>query len=606
MDAQELTKMILSSPELLKQVEDLMKSKKFYDPDSLWNEEYYFYNFINEFITGNQFYGTAWKVKVDDELIPALLKVIRIVETGKDRYVILKTGFADRNNPIGDFITVLDLATFKRNYGITNGCYYTISHQSTKGGKMGEEKIWIFQTILENTLFRFRHMDWIPCTPLESKPSHKDIFNTFTGFKAKIIEIPDETIIKPILDHIKIVWANNMHNCYEYILNWLATAVQFPRKKIPVLVLAGEQGIGKTMPIEFLTKRVFGYHCTAALNNLDEALGNFNSILANKFMIYIAESEGTQHRDGQIWNKMNIFKSKVTDDRILIQPKYVNAYQASNFIHWIISTNHLDSLRLEPEDRRFAVFVGSEAYKGNATYFDNFFASLNDEMADHFYSYLIQLEITMDLKVIETDARKQIKDLSLPNPVRFWSDFISSEWTPTSLKVSIKPFACDESNYHVSKQDIYLLYKQWCTDTGNSPTNSDWFYRHLVKHKMSNETIQHDKTRCLKVDKKLIDSLMKTTKSSKLDYLKQDESCDSLTITTTSQRSGPPPKNENIMILAKCMGQALNIPDNAVGCLKIDEIYTNILNNGYQKSFETYNISLNEQIHQWTKERNIN
>ena len=361
-------------------------------------------------------------------------------------------------------------------------------HTSTKGGKISDEKIWLFQHILDNPLFRFRNMDWVPHSPMEKNTTKGDIFNTFTGFQATYNQVWDYDLIEPIIRHIKEVWCCNKEEYFNYIIQWLATCVQSPRTRLPALVILGDEGIGKTCIIEWLLKYVFGLNCTAALNNLDEFLGGYNSILANKFMIYISENQGTQHSDGALWNKMEQFKSLITDERITIKTKYINNYQVSNYIRWIMTSNHLDSLRLSSDNRRFAIFQAANTYQNNGEYFFRLHEILNQESADHMYNFLMNFKITNDLRIIlQTEAVQEIKGFSKQNAVIFWEELIEKSWKPI-LNYQVKFYESENvKEVRIIKQDLYNLYRNWCHDKGTKATSDGWFYQYLKKAKINKD-----------------------------------------------------------------------------------------------------------------------
>lgn len=501
-----------------------IKTARTYNPDEEWVKDYFFWNFYNEFVNGQQFYGSDHETKVKDKLIPALLRVIRIIETGNNRKIIIKVGYADPNNPQGDWVVIVDFNAFKTQYSVSNGCFYTISHNSTKGGKVGDEKIWMFQEILTNPLFRFRQMDWVPRKESEISVVHKDIFNMFTGFRAKFNGNTDPTRIQLILQHIYLVWSNRDEQVYFWILSWLASLVQFPRKKLPLLFLFGGQGTGKTILIEFLLKRVFGHSNTATLNNLDEALGQYNSIIANKFLVYVSETEGTEHQNGKIYTKMNKLKSLVTDDRIMIHTKYVNAYELSNHTHWICSSNSLDSMRIEVDDRRIAAFTVSNEYKGNSKYFSALSDSLTDEAANNFYSYLMQITISIDFgKVIETEARQDLKDMSLASAVRFYKEFTSSKWLPRSFRYEIKykPEKANNKYCRITKQELFDIYIQWCYESKINPDPKNWFFKRL-KDSGTDKTKKSHGDEFWIIETKLIDGVLSISKKNNVLLLLKD------------------------------------------------------------------------------------
>lgn len=454
-----------------------------YDPDALWNEDYHWYDFLNEFVKIDNL--TFSQKKVKNELIPALLKIIRMIELGRKRFVVLKTGFADKDHPLEDYIQIMEYNKFHSEYPLLSGFYYQIPIESSKGNTLTKEKFWTFHLVTKMQIFAYRQMDWVPFNPEEPLVLHKDIFNTFTGFTAKPIDEPDMELIRPILNHIKICWVKGVEKDYTWILDWLASLIQDPRRHLPCVVLVGPQGAGKTMPVEFVLKRVFGHHCTATANNLDDVVTRFNNILANKFLVYIAETEGTTTRDGSLWTKMNTLKSFITDDRILLEQKNVAKYQASNHLHWIMSTNSLESLRLESGDRRFQIFEVSDEFLGNTQYFNDLAATLTNEAAIHFYSFLLQRGITTDLKVYDTEAKTELKAMSLPNPVRFWNSLSDRSWKPSTLKFKLNLVDAkgdDIPIIGISKKQLFEVYKQWCLETVEHSTTDNWFYRHLKTH----------------------------------------------------------------------------------------------------------------------------
>lgn len=473
-----------------------------YDRDALWKEDYCFYDFINEFVKIEN--HNFSKVFINEKLIPAMLKVVRIIEMGCERCIVIKTGFADKKNPIGNYINIVKFSKFKSDYHLTDGFYYLIPLETSKGNQGGKEKCWTFQPLHTNPIFSYRQMDYIPYNLFEEPQEvvHKDVFNRFTGFKAQPIDTEvDISLIQPLLDHFKIVWAKGDEKLYNWILDWLAHPIQKPRYRfIPCLALIGLQGTGKTLPLEFVSNKIYGRHCSVELNNLDTFLCKFNDILANKIFCYVSETAGTSHREGSIWNKMDEFKTLITGSTLNIETKNVPMYTTSNFINWAISSNHLDSLRLDPSDRRFVVIYVSDEFLGNIEYFDKLAESLTDEAADHFYTFLSQREITSTMKAFNTQAKDDIKNLSLPNSVRFWNGI--SEWKP-SKPLSFNPDIQEhDSKEWMSKQHFYFLYRQWCQDNGETPRTDNWFYRDLTKHGINyDDSYRHNNTRYIMIKK---------------------------------------------------------------------------------------------------------
>lgn len=482
MDAKALCDYIMNNPALVQQFSNLIQQELKYDGDKLWEEQYYFYDFIRDFVDGKQYYGADWKTKINKDLKPALLKIIRIVELGSQRIVVLKTGTVNTDKEIGDFIMLCKLQDFKKNHSIINRHYYTISHQTTKGGKAADEKVWLYDMILTDADFRFRQIDWIPTSPIEDKINYKDVFNTFSGFKAKEVDIPNMELIQFFLDHIKEVWADGNELRYNYILDHFSTSVQYPRMHIPVPVLIGKEGAGKTVPLEFWLNHCIGTHCTTPVSGLESVVGTFNSIIANKFAVLLLDADGVDGNSSTIWTRMNAFKPYVTDPRVEVREKHVNARQMSNYIHWYICSNFLESIRVGDDARRYAIFIVSDKYRGNETYFKTFCDKLTSEVADHLLTFFLQREITNNLNVDQesvVDGKMAVLNISLHSSVRFWIEWTSCSWRCEGLKDPITIIDVDDKYCAISKQDIYTIYKYWCSKGGYISCNLNIFFKKI-------------------------------------------------------------------------------------------------------------------------------
>ena len=73
-----------------------------------------------------------------------------------------------------------------------------------------------------------------------TNPKH---YSLFCGYPYIVLETYDESIIKPFLEHVREMIANNDDKVNEYILNWISFIVQNPiGKTSTVLVLTSGQG----------------------------------------------------------------------------------------------------------------------------------------------------------------------------------------------------------------------------------------------------------------------------------------------------------------------------------------------------------------------------
>ena len=113
-----------------------------------------------------------------------------------------------------------------------------------------------------------------PCINLSQGFLHKSTqeYDLFDNDIKKSVNI--------ILEHIKIVFANDDEHMYNYLINWLAYAVTATRKMITGIYSKSGQGTGKTSLFLFLQEFVVGESLMLITTDAS-VLDNFNNILEN-------------------------------------------------------------------------------------------------------------------------------------------------------------------------------------------------------------------------------------------------------------------------------------------------------------------------------------
>ena len=95
-------------------------------------------------------------------------------------------------------------------------------------------------------------------------------------------------------------------------------------------------------------------------------VGKFNTILQGKRLICINEMSSTKDEFRSNFDKM---KSYITDPTLIIEPKGINSYSVDNIRNFIMFSKHRDSVIVEQQDRRYAIFEMSTKYINNNDYF---------------------------------------------------------------------------------------------------------------------------------------------------------------------------------------------------------------------------------------------
>jgi hypothetical protein len=242
--------------------------------------------------------------------------------------------------------------------------------------------------------------------------------NLWRGFQAKQVDEVDMQKIQLFLNHILEVWANDNEDHYDYIISWLAHIVKTPYKKTMIaLLIHSDQGAGKTIITDFLFKFLFGRINSAITVGLDKLVQRFNSYGQAKIFVNINEMSSCSDTYSNVFDKM---KALITDDFQTVENKGIDPFTIDNNCNYLLCTNHDYSVKIEQSDRRYAVFSCSNKYCNNREYFNNLINSLDQDCADHLFTYLLNYNITRNIRDIpDTEIRKSMKSRSL-NSVEYY------------------------------------------------------------------------------------------------------------------------------------------------------------------------------------------
>ncbi len=364
-------------------------------------------------------------------------------------------------------------------------------------GIVKAERFEPFRKLLNRKLFNFIKTH----SKIEFDPrgiSNKGCFNVWSGFKAKKLEQYDVSKIQPILNHIKIVWANNNEEHYHYIMSWFHNIFKYPyRKTRIVIVLRSEkQQIGKGAIVEnFLNPYVFGSNISLYGVGLDFLTTRFNFELANK--IFVSVDELPSISVGDYHSSFDIIKSKITSDVVKVEIKGGSKFDIKNYMNIIMMTNNQYSVKVEEGDARYAIFnCSNEMYK-KSDYFDSLFKNFNDETGSIFFSYIYDLENPCDIKQIpETQIKKDITLSSMSSTRRYMhyckdtlSNYVISDdnesWKNRLL----------ESDKEIKSNSFYEIYKSFCLLENEKPVSNNKFGREvqeIIPKKRTNKGYVYD------------------------------------------------------------------------------------------------------------------
>ena len=314
-------------------------------------------------------------------------------------------------------LTRQTFATFKEAYNNRRVQIGTDKHDNPKYMPAG--KWW-----LENE--HRRQYSAIAFAPEVTLPD--DVYNLWRGFS--VTSVPGEC--KLFLNHMhdNVCSGNDVY--YDYLLKWMARAVQHPeRPGLVAVVMRGGRGVGKSFFAHTFGK-LFGRHYMQ-ISNSGHLVGNFNSHLRDLVVLFADEAFFAGDKKHE-----SILKTLVTEEQMAIEAKGIDVEMAPNCIHLIMASNDLHVIPAGGDERRFFVVDVGDAKKQNTDYFraiteqmerkidkdGNESTDKKDENSG--YKALLNYLRTMDIEDFEvrhvpnTEALREQKLLSLSVVEEWW------------------------------------------------------------------------------------------------------------------------------------------------------------------------------------------
>lgn len=348
-----------------------------------------------------------------------------------------------------------------------------------KGKKKPKELTFVkYMAYAAGGLRRYKSIGFAPGS------TDRDIFNLFTGYKATLLSSYDMSVIKRPCLHLLNVICNGDEGNYEYLMRWLAFVLQHPDRRTGVvpLLCSEVQGTGKNSIFQFLSNCVVGPHMCREVTGLGPILEKHNTVLQGRKLLGINEASSSRATFCENFDKL---KSLITDDTIWIDPKGKDGFSIRNLLEIYITTNHPDSIRIEPSDRRYFALDVGDSRAGDVQYFNKLHKSFTDRAGDHFLTYAIR-EFGGEGQLGPppmTKLKQTMTNTSLPGSVRFilekpWGEG-KDDSDDDSESDDDNPEARDRS---WSADELYGMYVKWCEMNGERATRKNAFQQKIKKH----------------------------------------------------------------------------------------------------------------------------
>jgi Family of unknown function (DUF5906) len=172
--------------------------------------------------------------------------------------------------------------------------------------------------------------------------------------------------------HLEEVIAGGEQEDAEYILNWLAWAVQHPAERAQVaLVLKGGRGTAKGT-IGNAMCRIFGQHAVH-ISSIEHLAGRFNGHLRDACLVFADEAywPGDKKAEGTL-------KRLITEPTLFIEAKGLDGVMVDNMLHVLMASNSDWVVPAGEHERRFAMFQVSEDRRQDKDWFPPLYRQLEN------------------------------------------------------------------------------------------------------------------------------------------------------------------------------------------------------------------------------------
>ncbi len=222
-------------------------------------------------------------------------------------------------------------------------------------------------------------------------------------------------------DHLRDNVAHGDSASYNYILNWLAFGVQ--RLSEPVgtaLVLTGAKGAGKSI-LSVVYGYLFGEHHFSTAH-ADDVLGNFNAHLEHTLTLGLEEAIAPESR-----KQDSVFKDLINKKTLRLEEKFMGIWIVPNHLRIILTSNNDQVVRVDGNDRRYAVFNVTHPSIANPDARRTYFGALVEQLETGGYSAMLGELLGRNISgwnpeaIPDTPALHKQKLLNLAQePVQSW------------------------------------------------------------------------------------------------------------------------------------------------------------------------------------------
>jgi hypothetical protein len=243
-----------------------------------------------------------------------------------------------------------------------------------------------------------------PGSPLEIP---NDMLNLWRGFGV-VPKAGDWSLMRA---HIFNVVCSGDEKHFEYLIKWMAYAVQHPDKPMGVAVaFLGSQGAGKGIVARTFGS-FFGKHFVH-ISHGDQLTGRFNASLGTSCAVFLDEALWAGDKKGE-----GTLKALITEPSFQMEAKFRDPIMVENRLRIMVASNNDWAVPTGIGDRRWFVLTVANTYAGTGhrDYWSALYAEVENGGAPAMLHDLLAMDLSgFDVRAIPyTAAKAQQQVLSL-------------------------------------------------------------------------------------------------------------------------------------------------------------------------------------------------
>lgn len=271
-----------------------------------------------------------------------------------------------------------------------------------------------------------------------------NVYNLWRGFAVEAVP-GDWSLYR---QHLLEVACKGVQEHYDYLIRWMARAVQEPDRQGEVAaVLKGRKGTGKGTIIKWFG-RIFGRHFLH-ITNAEHLVGRFNSALRDSVVVFADEAFWAGDKKHE-----SVLKGLITEDMLFLEGKFRDPVQTPNFVHLLMASNDDWVVPASSDERRFFVLEVDDQRQQDEGWFAAIEKQMSEGGVEAFFHDLLHMDLSgfSVRQVPSTSALTEQKMMGFSPLEKWWfehlrrgvlpGDDFDEDWPPVegdpSLEVPVK------------------------------------------------------------------------------------------------------------------------------------------------------------------------